>query len=372
MPGNVNRVTDENGIVRCKYEYNAFGELLHKSETPGYAGRFGFQSNWITLRDSGGRLCLSPTRVYDTATGRFLQRDPLSGLAGDYLYAGNAPVGAADPLGLEPTPAYLQGKRPMTKAESGPDEYACECPRAHKNFKYVGNRRRFSPGYDTYKDALIAAVHYGSRILASGPDRRKRAMKEVGGRIFYDPCTCRFHFTQPQLGAKRHVDWGFIPYGTMHAGGWHIHPSSLPTGDDRSLLRKGSKEWVYVKDTGKLYEISLAEKLAKTRPEKLPSTSWSFSDLTAYIQKRKLQQPKGGYWDTPEVYKRMFPHSGTAPENPPTVGRLDQDREATRKALRQWIDDPEHGVFVYEDDKGNALKTKLPCYVLNKGASDTQ
>ncbi len=39
--------------------------------------RLHYQSNWITLNDSGGELMISPARVYSASLGRFLSRDPL-------------------------------------------------------------------------------------------------------------------------------------------------------------------------------------------------------------------------------------------------------------------------------------------------------
>ncbi|WP_372366020.1 hypothetical protein [Candidatus Uabimicrobium sp. HlEnr_7] len=55
-------------------EYNAFGEVLDESNT-GATNRLGYQSNWLTLKDSGNELVISPARVYSAKLGRFLQKD---------------------------------------------------------------------------------------------------------------------------------------------------------------------------------------------------------------------------------------------------------------------------------------------------------
>jgi len=123
--GDVHRMVDENGNVTAYYEYDPWGNRLQVSES-GASNRLGYQSNWITLRDSDGEICLSPTRLYHAPTGRFLQRDPARlrdarwpgrpqcgppprhgraiGPMADghslYALAGNSPGNSVDPSGL--------------------------------------------------------------------------------------------------------------------------------------------------------------------------------------------------------------------------------------------------------------------------------
>ena len=76
MP-NVYVLTDENGNEIGRREYDAFGRVI--SETGDWSqSRFGFNPNWTELKDSGGRFVLSPTRIYDKETGRYLSRDPVT------------------------------------------------------------------------------------------------------------------------------------------------------------------------------------------------------------------------------------------------------------------------------------------------------
>ena len=93
---------DEDGEVCGDFEYSAWGAPLHE-EVNGAETRFRYQSNWICLDDSAGELLLSPTRLYHSGLGRFLQRDPLGFVDGWNLYnafSGN-PSLSIDPVGLE-------------------------------------------------------------------------------------------------------------------------------------------------------------------------------------------------------------------------------------------------------------------------------
>ena len=74
--GSVYRLTNDDGDVVFSAEYNAFGEVLDESNT-GATNRYLYQSDWITLKDSGNELVLSPARVYSAKFGRFLQKDML-------------------------------------------------------------------------------------------------------------------------------------------------------------------------------------------------------------------------------------------------------------------------------------------------------
>ena len=67
--GTVMRLADEKGTVTRTYEYDAWGNLLRDTGSSGL-NRFGYQSNWLTLKDSDDELCLSPTRLYDVGLGR--------------------------------------------------------------------------------------------------------------------------------------------------------------------------------------------------------------------------------------------------------------------------------------------------------------
>ena len=104
MAGNIVRMTNAQGVVTGSFEYNAWGEKL-LDQPPPEGTRFGFSAPaWMTLKDDPDqRFIITPTRIYDTATGRFMQRDKLR-LSGRYSYAWDNPLSYYDPNGAEPTP----------------------------------------------------------------------------------------------------------------------------------------------------------------------------------------------------------------------------------------------------------------------------
>jgi len=95
--GSVFRYTDAGGQVTHQYEYNAWGQPLRCVEE-GPPGKLRYQTNWLTLVDSGGYLLLSPSRLYYARTGLFVSRDPARGTTKrhPYAYAAGAPPAQVD------------------------------------------------------------------------------------------------------------------------------------------------------------------------------------------------------------------------------------------------------------------------------------
>jgi RHS repeat-associated protein len=96
--GSVREVLDNTGAVRARYDYDVWGNRTKLSGD--LDCDFGFTSYWF---HSPSGLYLSPTRLYSSAFGRFLSRDPLGEKGGLnlYGYVGNDPVNAVDPFGLD-------------------------------------------------------------------------------------------------------------------------------------------------------------------------------------------------------------------------------------------------------------------------------
>lgn len=95
--GTVVAVTDGAGAVVEKTRYDDFGRADHASAI-GLA--VGFQGRYLD-RETG--LYEFRHRVYDPATGRFLQRDPIwdpLNVGNQYSFVGNNPVTWSDPSGL--------------------------------------------------------------------------------------------------------------------------------------------------------------------------------------------------------------------------------------------------------------------------------
>ena len=105
--GNLAQRTDANGSVLSDHLFDAHGISLNGSlvEPFGYKA----QSGYYTDNETG--LHLLTHRYYDSATGRFLTRDPISYAGGINLYShvANNPVNLADPSGLDATTMEVIG-----------------------------------------------------------------------------------------------------------------------------------------------------------------------------------------------------------------------------------------------------------------------
>jgi RHS repeat-associated protein len=99
--GSIRSVTGAGGSAVNRYDYDSFGRLL--SATEGIPNPYGFTGR---ERDAESGLYFFRARYYDPDLGRFVSEDPVSPFAtgqfNPYTYAGNNPLGATDPSGLDP------------------------------------------------------------------------------------------------------------------------------------------------------------------------------------------------------------------------------------------------------------------------------
>ena len=115
--GSVVALTDSDGDVVERYDYDPYGQTYIQDPTTGNrrtASAFGNPFAWTAQRyDAGVSLYDFPFRTYSTRLGRWLQRDPLGYVDGVslYQYVGSMPTFFTDPLGLFPigTPIDLPG-----------------------------------------------------------------------------------------------------------------------------------------------------------------------------------------------------------------------------------------------------------------------
>jgi RHS repeat-associated protein len=90
----------EDGSLAAEYEYGPFGELLRINGPRAWENPFQFSTRYQD-RETG--LTYFGHRYYNPSTGRWLIRDPAEEQGGPNLYgfAGNDPLQAVDPFGLE-------------------------------------------------------------------------------------------------------------------------------------------------------------------------------------------------------------------------------------------------------------------------------
>jgi RHS repeat-associated protein len=105
--GSVAQRSDSSGTVLSDHLFGAHGTILggSLSEPFGYKAQFGY------FTDNETALHLLTLRYYNSASGRFLTRDPISYAGGLnlYSYTRNNPVNAIDPWGLQDGPInYLR------------------------------------------------------------------------------------------------------------------------------------------------------------------------------------------------------------------------------------------------------------------------
>lgn len=99
--GSTREVTDSNGAIHARYEYDPYGRVTKLSGDVDsdflYTGHY---------YHSLSNLYLAKYRAYDPNTGRWLSRDPIEEAGGINLYAyvGNGPIDHLDLLGLELSP----------------------------------------------------------------------------------------------------------------------------------------------------------------------------------------------------------------------------------------------------------------------------
>jgi RHS repeat-associated protein len=118
--GSIREMTDSNGVIAARYEYDPFGERF-KVEGSQDAD-FGFTGFY--LHQPTG-LSLTKYRAYNSSFGRWISRDPIEERGGLnlYGYVDNRPINQVDPFGLEPTPGTdpaNPGQGPVRPGPNGP------------------------------------------------------------------------------------------------------------------------------------------------------------------------------------------------------------------------------------------------------------
>lgn len=90
-------------------EYDAFGRIIPGSTSGSWPGRTGYQGQTcqeLLSGDGSQRVILTPTRILDPLTGRFLQNEGLLERrpSSHYLYVEQNPINGVDPTGFQTCP----------------------------------------------------------------------------------------------------------------------------------------------------------------------------------------------------------------------------------------------------------------------------
>jgi RHS repeat-associated protein len=99
-------IQSDGSTVFAAREYDSFGTLIPNSASGTWPGRFGYQGeSWQEIFSANGsqRILMSPTRLYDPTTGRFLQSEIsiVSPNWSHYSYSNNSPPQFVDVLGAQ-------------------------------------------------------------------------------------------------------------------------------------------------------------------------------------------------------------------------------------------------------------------------------
>ncbi|HVV75238.1 MAG TPA: RHS repeat-associated core domain-containing protein [Mycobacteriales bacterium] len=95
--GSTRTLTTQSGAVAGSFTYTPYGQLLASTGTA--TSPFTWQGQY---QDPADGLYYLRARYYDPSTGQLFTRDPLEALTGQpYAYAGEDPLDASDPSGLE-------------------------------------------------------------------------------------------------------------------------------------------------------------------------------------------------------------------------------------------------------------------------------
>ena len=105
--GSVREVTDSSGATVARFDFDAWGHTLIGTGSMASTVRQRFVGALGVMLDTNTELCFMRNRWYDSATGRFVSRDPIrldvrqAVSSNLYQYSLNRPTSVRDPLGLQ-------------------------------------------------------------------------------------------------------------------------------------------------------------------------------------------------------------------------------------------------------------------------------
>lgn len=176
--GSVVALTDLAGIPQAAYAYDPWGNsLLNVTDNVGTKNKFRFTGEAL---DSGTQLYYLRARYYDSNVGRFLARDPLTGIArhplskNRYVYAFSSPISFVDKSGLAAEGSQFQSFLPPSANLGNAGSTLALAPTPCSNcvpFALVGNVAAL--GGDLYKAVTGNAIP-GLDLVGVGLDISQR------------------------------------------------------------------------------------------------------------------------------------------------------------------------------------------------------
>jgi len=122
--GSTVAITDKNGIIKNKYDYDDFGNVATNS-TETTSNSFKYVGKYGVITDAPDLLYMR-ARYYSPSIGRFINKDPIGLMGGMnlYGYVGGNPINLVDPYGLCPkqwAPDWIQRLVPSYGNYGGPN-----------------------------------------------------------------------------------------------------------------------------------------------------------------------------------------------------------------------------------------------------------
>ena len=103
--GSTTFLTNDTGAITDAYGISPYGDVVTTGPNNSTDNPFTWQGQFGVMQDPGTKLYYARFRYYDSATARFLSRDPLFSSAprevNPYQYAAGNPVANGDPMGLK-------------------------------------------------------------------------------------------------------------------------------------------------------------------------------------------------------------------------------------------------------------------------------
>ncbi len=217
--GSVRALVDNNGTVRNRYEYDAFGNVVSTMAGATDDSRYRYTGReW----DAETGLYYYRARYYDSNSGRFIGQDPAGFEAGDgtnlYAYVKNDPIDRVDPLGLYGI--LLQYDK--TKSPTRYIKYFNKGVKHTTDIQDVINARKTNPKVSITTDVTVAYIGYSYHDTGS---KASVNPKRIPGFKVGDN---RGHIVGKQLGGSgKDINNLFAQNESMNQVGWQAYESEV-------------------------------------------------------------------------------------------------------------------------------------------------